>query len=220
MSSLYASPVADVLDRLFAESEVVDPPLSDEIRVEVERRGGVIVETDLAGILDKMYISVDRLGGRFLYGLARSQGSKTIVEYGTSFGISTIHLAAAVRDNGGGIVVTTELNPEKADRARTNLADAGLLEYVDIRLGDARETLKDLDGPVDLLFLDGWKDLYLPILRMLEPRLRVGSIVVGDDLDILEETLRPYLDYVRDPRHGYTSVDIPLGDRLEFSVRT
>ncbi len=82
------------------------------------------------------------------------------------------------------------------------------------------ETLSDLEAPVDLLFLDGWKDLYLPILRLVEPRLLLGSVVVGDDLNILPEALRPYLDYIRNPGHGYVSVEIPLGDGLEFSIRT
>ncbi len=138
MSSLYSTPVSHVLDRLFAEADRNDPPLSDEVRIQVERRGGQLIETDVVDILDNMFISVDRAAGTFLYNLARARGSRSIVEFGTSFGISTIYLAAALRDNGGGSVITTEKNTKKAEQARTNLADAGLLDYVDIRVGDAR----------------------------------------------------------------------------------
>ena len=163
---------------------------------------------------------VDRPSGRFLYNLVRAQGSRTVVEFGMSFGISTIHLAAAVRDNGSGRVVTTELDAGKVRRATNHLSEAGLLDCVDIRHGDALETLRDLEGPVDLVFLDGWKLLYLPVLQLLEARLRPGAAVVADDLVLFPDELQTYLEYVRDPSHGYTSVEVPIGDHFELSVRT
>ena len=104
--------------------------------------------------------------------MVRMQGSRTVVEFGMSFGISTIHLAAAVRDNGSGRVITTELDDRKVVRATAHLDEAGLLDCVNVRHGDAMETLRDLEGPVDLVFLDGWKLLYLPVLQLLEPKLR------------------------------------------------
>ena len=132
---------------------------------------------------------VDRPSGRFLYNLVRTQGSRTVVEFGMSFGISTIHLAAAVRDNGSGRVITTELDAGKVRRATSHLAEAGLLDVVEIRHGDALETLRDLEGPVDLVFLDGWKVLYLPVLQLLEPQLRPGAAVVADDLVLFPDEL-------------------------------
>ena len=104
-----------------------------------------------------------------------------MVEFGTSFGISTIHLAAAVRDNGAGRVISTELNAAKAAQARANLAEAGLSDRVTILEGDARETLAAVPGPVGFVLLDGWKGLYLPVLRLLEPRLAPGALVLADD---------------------------------------
>jgi hypothetical protein len=96
------------------------------------------------------------------------------VEFGTSFGISTIHLAAAVTDNGTGHVVTTELSTAKVKAARANLQQAGVGGVVTILAGDARQTLADVPGPIGLVLLDGWKDLCLPVLRLLEPRLAPG----------------------------------------------
>ena len=146
---------------------------------------------------------------RFLYILARSQRSELIAEFGTSFGISTIHLACAVRDSGRGRVVTTELNHDKVLAARENLREAGLSDLVEVREGDALETLRELDGQVDLLFLDGWNQLYLPVLKVVEPHLRSGSLIVADDVDLFPESdktvprIRPraglWLRFRRDP---------------------
>ena len=220
MSSLISPQVAGVLDRLFAEAERGDPLVFERVKAEEERRGGPQDEAALSDLLGEAFMPVDRPSGRFLYNLVRTQGSRTVVEFGMSFGISTIHLAAAVRDNGSGRVVTTELDAGKVRRARDHLSEAGLLDCVDIRHGDALETLRDLEGPVDLVFLDGWKLLYLPVLQLLEPRLRPGAAVVADDLVLFPDELRSYLEYVRDPAQGYTSVEVPIGDHFELSVRT
>ena len=118
--------------------------------------------------------------GRFLYMCARARKAKRIVEFGTSFGISTIHLACALRDGGGGHLIGSDLEPTKARRPRENLNDAGLADLVEIRIGDALETFKDgIDGDVDLLFLDGAFSLYLPVLKLLEPYLRDGAFVIA-----------------------------------------
>jgi predicted O-methyltransferase YrrM len=129
-------------------------------------------------------------------------------------------MAAAVRDRGTGVVITSEIHEGKADRAREYLREAGLLEFVEMRVGDALETLKGLPRETSFLFLDGWKNLYLPVLRLLEPSLLAGALVVADDLDLFPDALRPYLDYVRDPTNGYVSVKLPIGDAMELSTRT
>jgi predicted O-methyltransferase YrrM len=140
------------------------------------------------------------------------------VEFGTSFGLSAIHIAAALRDNGTGKLVATELNPTKASRAVEHLRQAGFGDLVEVRQGDAFETLSDVTG-IDFLLLDGWKRLYLPMLKKLEPALNAGSLIVADDLKIMPEMLQPYLTYVRDPENGYTSNELPLDDGLELSLR-
>jgi predicted O-methyltransferase YrrM len=220
MSSLVSPRVATVLDRLFAEAERGDPLVWEKVKAEEERRGGPQDEAAISDLLGEAFMPVDRPAGRFLYDLVRMQGSRTVVEFGMSFGISTIHLAAAVRDNGSGRVITTEQDTGKVRRATSHLEEAGLLDCVEIRPGDALETLRDLEGPVDLVFLDGWKLLYLPVLKLLGPKLRPGAAVLADDLAIFPEQLKTYLEYVRDPSHGYTSVEVPIGDSFELSVRT
>jgi predicted O-methyltransferase YrrM len=144
-----------------------------------------------------------------------------IVEFGCSFGISTIHLAAALRDNdNGGRLVTTELSANKAETAGRNISEAGLSDLVEIREGDALETLRqDLPERVDLVLLDGWKPLYLPMLKLLEPRLSDGALVIADDLKIGGDELAPYLEHVRNPQNGYVSAEVPLDDGLELSTR-
>ncbi len=154
--------------------------------------------------------------GRLLYLLVRILRARTVVEFGTSFGTSLVYLAAAIRDGGGeGVVYGSEMHPRKAERARVNLARAGLAEHTRILEGDARETLRDVPGPLDLVLLDGWKDLYLPVLEVLEPAMRPGTLVVADNLDMLPDG---YLDRVRSGG-GYTSLALPLGDGIELSLR-
>ena len=211
-SSLNDPRVRGVLDDMHAAAERDDPPLLAKAR----GKSGA----ERAAMLDDAFIPVSADAGRWLYVLARSMAPGTIVEFGTSFGISTIYLAAAVRDRGAGRVVTTELNEHKARRARGYIAAAGLAELVDLRVGDALETVSDIRDGVSLAFLDGWKELYLPFLRRIESALTKGALVVADDLDLFPDALRPYLEYVRDADRGYVSVTLPVGDAMELSVRT
>jgi len=163
-------------------------------------------------------LPVSRDAGRFLYGVVRSTAAKRIVEFGTSFGISTIYFAAALRDNGGGVVIGSELEPSKVAKATQHLAETGLSEYAEIRAGDAMETLRDTGGAIDVLFLDGWKELYLDVLHLVAANLRPGSVVLADDVALFPEQLASYLAYIRDPANGFASVYLPLGDGIEYSV--
>ena len=221
MSTLESPPVAGLLRQLFAQADQDDPAAFERVNATLKRLPHPPDQRQRAELMRNVYMPVSPDVGRLLYVLARNRGAKVIVEFGTSFGISGIHLAAAVRDAGGGHVVTTELDPTKAERAAHNFRAAGLSDLVDIRVGDAFETLKSgVGGSVDLLLLDGWKEAYLPMLRLLEPQLSPGALVVADDLANAPEALAPYLEYVRQPCNGYVSVELPLGDRIEVSLRT
>ena len=158
-------------------------------------------------------------GGRLLYALVRACRPSTVVEFGTSYGISTVHLAAAVHDNGSGRVVTTELSNTKVARAQANLAEAGFADVVTILAGDALATLAGLHDPVQFVYLDGWKDLCLPVLRLLESRLAPGALVLADDITVASGQLAEYLAYVRDPANGYVSIEFPVADGIEISCR-
>jgi predicted O-methyltransferase YrrM len=217
-NSLLTEPVRDLLDRLFraaGEDDLRRPAIAERYP------GGLGQATarDLADAYQELYIPVSPEGGRLLYTLIRAARPATVVEFGTSFGISTIHLAAAVRDNGTGRVVSTELSAAKAAQARANLAEAGLSDWVTILEGDAMETLGTVDAPVAFVLLDGWKNLYLPVLRLLEPRLTPGALVLADDTISLAAEMADYLAYVRDPANGYLSIPFPESDGLEITCR-
>jgi predicted O-methyltransferase YrrM len=219
VTTLTNKPLAPLLERLFAEAAEASPAmsaavagLSDEERSKLMRsKTGYL---DLYARLKDVPLPVSRETGLLLYMLARSGGARNIVEFGTSFGISTLHLAAALRDNGGGRVVTTEFEPSKVARARRNLEAGGLAELVEIREGDALQTLAaDLPESIDLLLLDGAKALYPEILALVESRLKPGAFVVADNADYCPE----YLAHVRSPASGYMST--PFGEDVELSMR-
>jgi len=157
--------------------------------------------------------------GAFCYLLARSIGARSVVEFGTSLGVSTIYLAAAVRDNGGGKVIGTELVPAKAARAREHLREAGLAEFVEVREGDALKTLEGEPGPFDMLLLDGWKDGYLPAIRLLGPRIRRGGLVVSDNIFTFRRALAPFVAHMQEPTSGFVSSTLKLADGTELSVK-
>jgi predicted O-methyltransferase YrrM len=197
--------VIRVLDSLYADAAKNDPHIR-----QAARRARTRSESETAyysRALRNAYIPVGPHFGNLLYALARSSGAKTIVEFGTSFGISTIFLASAVRDNGTGKVITAEFVPEKAERARKNLTAAGLEKWVEIRIGDALDTLKSgFPRKIDMVFLDGAKGLYAGVLQLLEPNLKSGAIVASDNTD--QDNLREFLRYIRFPRNGYTSSSV------------
>ncbi|HVU07517.1 MAG TPA: class I SAM-dependent methyltransferase [Verrucomicrobiae bacterium] len=228
MNSLTIDPVADVLKQLFQKAEAADRPLSEAFSSESqefsneqfkkvfdeEAKDYKAVYRTYAG----SYLNVSPEFGKFLYMCARTCKAKRIVEFGSSFGISTIHLACALRDGGGGQLIGTELKATKAAAARESLTAAGLADLVDIRIGDALETLKDgIGGDIDMVHLDGAFNLYLPVLKLLEPHLKPSALVIG------ENAVEPeYRDYVRNPQNGYLSLALPFdaGRGNEFTVVT
>lgn len=217
MTTLLSAPVAPLLDRLFAEADAADPwsdPAFASIP-EAEVRRLMASKTEYRtfyGALKDVALPVSRETGALLYMLARGARATAIVEFGTSFGLSTLHLAAALRDNGGGRLITTEFEPAKAAKARAHLAAGGLADLVEIREGDALETLRaGLPAPIDLLLLDGAKSLYDDVLALVEPHLRPGAFVVADNADHCPG----YLARVR--AGGYLS--IPFAEDVELSMK-
>lgn len=143
--------------------------------------------------LGDFYIPVSPEEGQFLYLLARSRRAETIVEFGASYGISTLYLAAAARDTGGH-VTTTEVHPKKCAALRASFAKTAVEDVVTLLEGDALETLQSFDRPIDMLFLDGWKSLYLPVFKLLRPYLIEGTLIAADNISFEES--KPYLDYI------------------------
>ncbi|MBY8856595.1 class I SAM-dependent methyltransferase [Nocardia sp. CA2R105] len=168
---------------------------------------------------DDAFLALGREQAAYCYAQARAVRARRVVEFGTSFGVSTIWLAAAVRDNGGGTVIGTEMVPAKAERARAHVREAGLADQVDIRTGDALETLRDLDGPVDLMLNDGFPDAALGVLRLVAPHLRTGAVVITDNVGVMRGDYADYVSWVRDPANGFVSVRVPYKGGTEVSIR-
>lgn len=216
MTALTTTPIAPLLDRLFQEAGAATSP-AISVLTRDERQRLMRSKTEYLGLyrlMKDLWLPVSRQTGNLLYMLARSTRARSIVEFGTSFGISTLHLAAALRDNGGGRLITSEFEPAKVARARRHLTEGGIIDLVEIREGDALETLKtDLPETIDLLLLDGAKALYPEILSLVESRLRPGALIVADNADDSPD----YLEHVRRPGGGYLSV--PFAEDVELSLR-
>jgi predicted O-methyltransferase YrrM len=229
VDSLSSGSVAAVLKRLHQEAEAADAPLAQSYASEmtnVEQAMNQVVEAenkDLMGLYHGYadnFLSVSPEFGRFLYMCVRSCKAKRIIEFGSSMGISAIYMAAALRDNGGGVLIGTDLEPSKTERARVNVTAAGLGDLVEFRVGDARETLKTRGrGEIDMVMLDGAFTLYLPVLKLLEPHLKPGAIIIGENAFA---EAGGYIGYVRDPQNGYLSLPLSFdpGRGNELTVRT
>ncbi|MFI4976711.1 MAG: O-methyltransferase [Caulobacterales bacterium] len=215
-----------LLERLHAQSDC-----QVEATSEFFRRRAAAGELSWDGMDERSHrfmsdklVALDREKAEFCYLLCRTLGARRVVEAGTSYGVSTLYLAAAVRDNcrdgAPGVVIGTEHEPAKAAAARENFAAAGLAEFVDLREGDLRETLKDTGGPVDFMLLDIWVEMARPALELVAPRLRPGAIVVADNTAAVREPYRAYFEFLSDPANGFRTMTLPFEGGLELSVRT
>ncbi len=211
--------MARTLARLHEESTDEDPPAVARVRAREAELGGKIYGPERAALYAGAPLAIKREVGELLYAFVLARRPRLAVEFGASIGISTIYLAAALRDLGGaGRLVTTELEPDKAERTCSHLRKAGLEDLVDVRAGDALETLRDVAEPVELLFLDGWNDLYLAVLDLMEPRLIPGSLVLAD-LSPDDPNLERYCAHMSAPDSGYATVTVPLDAGVVVSSR-
>ena len=204
LDSLHHPPVATVLAQLYAATVACDGMARQRAAEQ-----GIADEhhPDFYHAMQTACMPVTPELGKLLYLLVRLRRPACVVEYGTSFGVAALHLAAALHDNGAGRLQTYELHPGKAQQARRNLADAGLAQVADCHCGEAR-TLLAAQAPdaIDMLLLDGAKQDYLPLLRLLEPRLRPGALVIADNSAMAGA--RDFVDYISDPAHGYAHAAI------------
>ncbi|MBN9387886.1 MAG: class I SAM-dependent methyltransferase [Chloroflexi bacterium] len=208
-----------VLTRLYEISE----------RQEAEEKANPVRNADLPPGPDfesarKKYLS-DKLvalepdKAEFCYLQCRALGAQRIVEIGTSYGVSTIYLAAAIRDNGGkGIVIGTEYEPEKCAAARANWAEAGVSEYIDLREGDLRETIGDTGGPVDFVLMDIWTPMALPALELLIPQLKKGAVIISDNTIFAAKGYAAFLARIKAENSGFRTVTLPFSGGLEYTV--
>jgi predicted O-methyltransferase YrrM len=230
MNSLNAEPVAALLADLHSQADEADKDFREALMARFAASGKsfeafaediIAQEKNAQGHTTsrqaERYLAVSPSYGRFLYMCVRASRATRIVEFGTSMGISAIYLAAGLKDNGGGQFIGSAIEPTKVARARANVEAAGLADLVDIREGDALETLRDVGGEIDLLLLDGAFHLYRPVLVLVESRLRNGALVLAENAFD-----RGYIDYVRNPTNGYLSQPVALdkGRGNELAVVT
>ena len=223
-----ASPLNDpkleaLLDRLHTQSDAQ----VDETNAYFSRRAKEVsldlenfFDDDMRRFFSDKMVGLDREKAEYCYQLCRALRASRIVEAGTSFGISTLYLAAAVRDNQveNGVVIGTEYEPKKAEVARANFKEAGLADFIELREGDLHQTLQDIEGPVDFMLVDIW-EVALPALERVSPSLREGAIVVCDNTTTHADAYRDYFEFVNDPKNRFRTMTVPFEGGFELTVR-
>lgn len=227
--------VHELLDRLHARSAEQEATIDSA----VYKTAGTSSFDDL--MRDK-FVALDQDKSQFVYQVARMTGATSVVEAGTSFGVSTIYLALAVGQNvtggkeGPGKVIATEKEPEKVKLAKAHWLEVGaeVEPYIELREGDLLETLsKDLPD-VDLLLLDSkfahipltnlahhdivWAPLALPTLKIVQPKLKSGAVVIVDNTISGEERYKELLQHLRDPESGFSNLTVPYHNGLDVCV--
>jgi predicted O-methyltransferase YrrM len=194
---------------------VIERVLADfERRAEDERRRAASPDANL----DELLLSVGREAGILLYLLATGSKARRILELGTSYGYSTVWLAAAARTSGGK-VTSLELKDYKIEHARQALTRAGLSTRVEFHVGDCLDSLRTLTGPFDFVLLDVWKDLYLPCFDLVHPKLASGGIIAADNM-LLPESARVHADAYRKRVRAESDMDsvlLEVGNGIEIS---
>ncbi|KIY01163.1 uncharacterized protein Z520_02715 [Fonsecaea multimorphosa CBS 102226] len=209
--------VLALLDRLHAASRTQEDAIQP---AEVETQG-------FDNYMRDKFIALDRDKAEFVYQLCGAINAKNVVEAGTSFGVSTIYLALAVSANvkndaagGKGVVIATEYEKAKADKARQHWKEVGedITGCIELREGDIRETLKKDLPEIDLLLLDIWTPMALPVLKLCVPKMRRGAVVIADNTIGSADKYKDMLEYMRDPGSGFRNLTLPYTNGLEMSV--
>ena len=218
-----------LLDRLYAQNAGQNEALASyfSARAQEASYDWNAFDARTNQFLSDKLVALDREKAEFCYQICRALRATRVVEAGTSCGVSTLFLAAAVRDNlrdklrgegGEGIVIGTEYEPEKAKAARANFAEAGLSDLIELREGDLRETLVDVGAPVDFMLIDIWTPMARPALELVAPSLREGAVVICDNTAQFREAYRGYFDFLNDPANCLRTMTLPFEGGLEFTV--
>jgi predicted O-methyltransferase YrrM len=215
VSVIFDPDLQHLLDGLHARS---DGQLAEYERFEMSKA----TEDEIKAFRSDKLVALDRDKAELCYQLCRATDARRIVEIGTSFGVSTLYLAAAVRDNirtngGTGVVIGTEYEPAKASAARGHFQQAGLGDLIDLREGDLRETLKGMEGAVDFLLVDIWIKMARPALELVAPHLKRGAMVICDNTARFRREYADYFAFL--DSYGFRTMTLPFDGGLELSVR-
>ncbi|MBK5114758.1 MAG: O-methyltransferase [Candidatus Heimdallarchaeota archaeon] len=157
--------------------------------------------------------------GLFLNILVKSTKAINVLEIGTSNGYSSIWLGLATQENKGQLI-TLEVDPLKVKMAKENLEKAGLANTVKLIEGDAKQTLSILEKKFDFVFLDAEKEDYLEYFHLIFPKLKVGGVIVADNVISHAEDLKEYINFVRaNPNTQSVLVPIGRGEELTLKIR-
>lgn len=171
-------------------------------------------------VRDEFLLPIGEEVGAVLHALVVGRRPRVILELGTSYGYSTLILADAAR-RVGARVISMELADYKQAFARARLEEAGLESVVDLRCGDALALLAEEAGPFDFVLLDIWKDLYVPCLEAVYPKLAEEALIAADnviDPPMAREDMRAYRAAVAG-LPALTSALLPIGQGIELSVK-
>ena len=210
-----------LVDRLHAESTAQEPETGawfGERAKKGELSWDGLDEKSHRYMADKL-VALEPPKAEFCHLMCRALGARRVVEVGTSFGVSTLYLAAAIWANGGGVVIGTEHEPTKAAAARANFAQAGLADLIDLREGDLRETLKTIDGPVDFVLMDIWTEMARPAIELIAPHLRTGAIILADNTAQVRHAYGRFFEFVEAPANGLRAMTLPFDGGLEMIVK-
>ena len=210
-----------LVDKLHAQSEAQDGELGGYFGRRA-RAGDISwdkLDDDANRFLADKMVALEPIKAEFCHLVCRSLRARRVVEVGTSYGVSTLYLADAVRANGGGVVIGTEHEPGKAAQARATFTEAGLSEFIELREGDLRETLKVIEGPVDFVLMDIWTEMARPAIELIAPHLRQGAVVVADNTSQVRHAYGRFFEFVTDPANGLTSMTLPFQGGLEMVVK-
>ena len=182
----------------------------------------VIDEVEQQCLKETVYM-IGRKRAERLAELVRQAKPEVVVECGTAIGYSGLWIARELKAAGKGKLITIEIDPQRAKRAEANFRKAGLEKHVTVKVGDVREVLQGIEGPVDFAFIDCDSSNYMPCLERLEKKLRPGATIVADNAGIGGRGMEEYLKAVRakyKSRIEWFDVDLPWGkrDAMEISV--
>ncbi|MEI9988576.1 MAG: class I SAM-dependent methyltransferase [Rhizomicrobium sp.] len=222
MTVLHDSRLEALLARLHDESDAQAAKMRIDFAERQKDQRPIDADERKHYLADKM-VALDRDKAEFCYQLCRAKNARRVVEIGTSHGVSTLYLAAAIRDNlgstgGKGLVTATEYEREKARVARGHFEEAGLARHIELREGDLRETLASFDSPVDFMLVDIWIPMARPALELVAPHLKPGAIVICDNTEQYRVEYADYFSYINDPANGFRTMTLPFAGGLEMSV--
>ncbi len=150
--------------------------------------------------------------------LVESSGAQRGVEVGSASGFGAINMGIAFERTGGHLY-TLEIDPGMVKQCRENIEKVGLEKVVTCIEGDALQTLRDIEGPIDFAFIDAVKSDYLKYFKLIEPKLKVGAVVVGDNVIRSERAMKDFLDYVQNsPDYDTVIIRASLEKRDGMSI--